>query len=285
MMTNPVQLLGRAAGEAAHAVERVRIAGPSDARLSLATGAIVRHIDTAATLTTQASDMLSRPLDDAVVPQAIGRGLDALASAAVRLLDAKAGPILGAATRLYGIVDGAAKIATSEILTGIPGLSLPESISSLSPLAGPNAALFSPAAVGGSPHLLVLIADRERFFFGLSTAAFDKLRRQTQFNVAAQERLQRLEALQAVNKGGETLSVSGAVFTAWKGGARQIETLRRIGLAMKPIELTTGYGDVLGRWYMTQIEEEQEALLSNGAPRKQTFSLEFRRYGDDYQNL
>ena len=62
-------------------------------------------------------------------------------------------------------------------------------------------------------------------------------------------------------------------------------TISHAGNAMAPVQLTTGYGEVLGRWYMTSMEEEQEGLLLDGAPRKQTFSLEFKRYGDDYQNL
>ncbi|GLK59519.1 hypothetical protein GCM10017624_16760 [Azotobacter vinelandii] len=33
-----------------------------------------------------------------------------------------------------------------------------------------------------------------------------------------------------------------------------------------------------------QIDEEQGSLMPDGAPRKQTFTLEFRRYGDDYAN-
>lgn len=54
---------------------------------------------------------------------------------------------------------------------------------------------------------------------------------------------------------------------------------------MKPVQLTTGAGDVLGRWYLQAIEEEQEALLADGVPRKQTFSLEFGRYGEDFKNV
>jgi phage protein U len=33
------------------------------------------------------------------------------------------------------------------------------------------------------------------------------------------------------------------------------------------------------------VGEEQDGLLADGTPRKQGFDLEFRRYGDDYQNI
>lgn len=61
--------------------------------------------------------------------------------------------------------------------------------------------------------------------------------------------------------------------------------MRAIGDRMLPVQLTTGYGEVLGRWYLQAVEEEQEALMSDGVPRKQTFSLEFGRYGEDYKNV
>ncbi|MDR6445603.1 phage protein U [Paraburkholderia terricola] len=141
-------------------------------------------------------------------------------------------------------------------------------------------------ATGATPHLMTLTSDAgDTFHFNLSTAAFDKLRRTTKYKVASQERLNRQEALQAVSQGGETITLSGVVFAASGPGARQIDALRAIGDRMVPVQLTTGYGEVLGRWYLQGVDEEQEALMSDGAPRKQTFSLEFGRYGEDYKNL
>jgi phage protein U len=49
--------------------------------------------------------------------------------------------------------------------------------------------------------------------------------------------------------------------------------------------LTTGYGEVMGTWCLKTISEEQGALLHGGIPRKQGFTLEFARYGDDMQNV
>ena len=40
----------------------------------------------------------------------------------------------------------------------------------------------------------------------------------------------------------------------------------------------------MGLWCLVRISENQSALLGNGAPRKQTFDLEFKRYGDDLPN-
>ncbi|ORC47096.1 oxidoreductase [Burkholderia sp. A27] len=166
------------------------------------------------------------------------------------------------------------------------------SVASLATSTGAGALLSGllGGASGATPHLMTLTSDAgDTFHFNLSTAAFDKLRRTTKYKVASQERLNRQEALQAVSQGGETITLSGVVFAASgagrSAGIRQIDALRAIGDRMVPVQLTTGYGDVLGRWYLQGVDEEQEALMSDGAPRKQTFSLEFGRYGEDYKNL
>ncbi|CAN7436610.1 phage tail protein [Paraburkholderia terricola] len=168
------------------------------------------------------------------------------------------------------------------------GISEAPSPASLATSTGAGALLSGllGGASGATPHLMTLTSDAgDTFHFNLSTAAFDKLRRTTKYKVASQERLNRQEALQAVSQGGETITLSGVVFAASGPGAKQIDALRAIGDRMVPVQLTTGYGEVLGRWYLQGVDEEQEALMSDGAPRKQTFSLEFGRYGEDYKNL
>ncbi|CRI58650.1 phage tail protein [Pseudomonas sp. CCOS 191] len=143
-------------------------------------------------------------------------------------------------------------------------------------------------AVKPFPHLLVmqpLKAGSAPYYFNLDTAAFDQLRRQTRFRWAGQERLSRDTAQQAVSLGEETISIRGAIFPGFKGGLGQLQALRSIGRQLLPLSLTTGYGEVLGTWCLTSIEEEQSVLLAGGIPRKQGFSLEFVSYGQDLHNV
>ncbi|POA21574.1 phage tail protein [Pseudomonas sp. FW300-N1A1] len=145
-----------------------------------------------------------------------------------------------------------------------------------------------PAAVKPFPHLLIiqpLKPEAKPYYFNLDTAAFDELRRQTEFRWASQERLTRRPAQQAIGMGEEKLTLKGAIFPGFKGGLKQLDTLRSIGAQLMPLGLTTGYGDVLGNWCLKSLEEEQSALLQGGIPRKQSFTLEFVRYGDDMQNV
>jgi phage protein U len=138
-----------------------------------------------------------------------------------------------------------------------------------------------PDAANTQGHLLILSGAAGQFYFNISTAGHDTLNRVTSYNIAEQDRLTRRPALQAVSKGIETITISGAIFTKWSG-SQQLTKLREIGFAMEPVTLTTGYGENFGRWYLMRIDEEQTYLFPDGMPRKQTFTIEFQRYGEDY---
>ncbi|SDB18349.1 hypothetical protein SAMN03159382_01640 [Pseudomonas sp. NFACC23-1] len=163
------------------------------------------------------------------------------------------------------------------------------SLSNIMP-TGSFAPQLTPAAeaVKPFPHLLImqpLEPNAQPYYFNLDTAAFEELRRQTSFRWAGQERLTRSIAQQAVGQGEDKISLKGAIFPGFKGGLKQLDTLRTIGRRLQPVNLTTGYGEVLGTWCLLNIEEEQSNLLAGGIPRKQSFSLEFVSYGDDLQNV
>ncbi|KUM04211.1 phage tail protein [Chromobacterium subtsugae] len=139
--------------------------------------------------------------------------------------------------------------------------------------------------VGGGGFLLEVSGPRGvTFRFAIRRASYDSLVRDTSFNIADQERLTRRPAEQAVAKGKDAITLKGAIYLA-KHGAGHIDKLRAIGDAMEPVILTTGYGEHLGRWYLTRVQEEQSHLFADGAPRKQGFTLEFTRYGEDYRHV
>lgn len=146
----------------------------------------------------------------------------------------------------------------------------------------------APEAVKPFPHLLIIQPQDPKaqpYYFNLDTAAFDELTRSTEFRWASQERLSRRPAQQAVGIGEEKITLKGTIYPGFKGGLKQLDTLRSIGAQLKPLTLITGYGDVMGTWCLKNITEEQGALMHGGIPRKQGFTLEFVRYGDDMQNV
>lgn len=288
-------MITQAATQASIATERVRSMSrvyernrPASANTvavlqKLATG----NLNNAAELLSGASSALSVASD--VIPKVgtVMRSFNAVQSSVGSVLTmavASSNPIIRSAAD--AVTSALGDVRTKfNAWAGIKALPTPGSLAT----STGSGALFSGLLDGAStatPHLMTLSSDKgDTFHFNLSTAAFDKLRRTTKYKVASQERLNRQEALQAVSQGGETITLSGVVFAASGAGAKQLDALRAIGGRMMPLQLTTGYGEVLGRWYLQSVEEEQEALMSDGAPRKQTFSLEFGRYGEDYKNV
>ncbi|QDQ83651.1 phage tail protein [Paraburkholderia megapolitana] len=253
----------------------------------LATG----NLDNAAELLSGAGSALSVAGDLSPKVGTIMRGFNAVQSSAgsvLKMAGASGNPVIKAAAE--SVTGALGDVRTKfNAWAGIKETPAPGSVGTSVATSTGAGTLFSGLTGGAStatPHLMTLSSDRgDTFHFNLSTAAFDRLRRTTKYKVASQERLNRQEALQAVSQGGETITLSGVVFAASGAGARQLDALRAIGGRMVPVLLTTGYGEVLGRWYLQGVEEEQEALMSDGTPRKQTFSLEFGRYGEDYKNV
>lgn len=170
----------------------------------------------------------------------------------------------------------------------VAGLVSP-SLSNIMPTSGLLVtATPQPEAVAPFPHLLIIQPHdpkKKPYYFNLDTAAFDELRRQATFRWAGQERLRRSVAQQALGLGEEKISLKGAIFPHHKGGLQQLNVLRSIGRNLQPLNLVTGYGEVLGNWCLVSIDEEQNHLLSGGIPRKQGFNLEFVSYGNDLQNV
>ncbi len=58
------------------------------------------------------------------------------------------------------------------------------------------------------------------FYFNLDTAAFDELKRSSEYRWASQVRLSRRPAQQAVGMGEERITLTGAIFGGFKGGIK-----------------------------------------------------------------
>jgi phage protein U len=221
--------------------------------------------------------------------QRVMRGVDA-AQAKVGQVVAVYGRATRAAAevqdRLGTLKEQAAKAATA--INNVAGKVSP-SLANIVPTSSfAVEATPAPEAVKPFPHLMIIQPRDpkiEPYYFNLDTAAFDELSRSTEFRWASQERLTRRPAKQAIGMGDEKLTLKGTIYPGFKGGLKQLDTLRSIGARLQPLTLTTGYGEVIGTWCLKNINEEQSALLHGGIARKQGFTLEFERYGDDMQDV
>ncbi|MEE1924281.1 phage tail protein [Pseudomonas sp. 148P] len=189
-------------------------------------------------------------------------------------------------SRLETFSEQAGKAATA--INRIAGKISP-SLGSILP-TGAFAPQTTPAeeAVKPYPHLMILQplqAAQGAFYFNLDTLAFNQLKRTKAYTWAAQERLSRSKAQQAVGLGDDKITLDGVVFPSFRAGLDQLQNLRSIAGQLKPLTLSTGYGEVLGNWCLTSITETQEALMAGGIPGRQTFTLELVSYGDDMPNV
>lgn len=136
--------------------------------------------------------------------------------------------------------------------------------------------------------LMTLGDGQSQFRFAIDTAAYQSLQRRTEWRWPAQDRLWNDPARQFTGKGQDEITLEGVILPAFRGGLGQIKALRELadaplrdGSGARPLMLVTGYGDVLGEWVITGLEEEQPAIGPSGAPLEQRFRLTLAAYARD----
>lgn len=126
----------------------------------------------------------------------------------------------------------------------------------------------------------VMMAKLGDFSFGLDTATFQEMSRSTEYRWPGQERIGAADALQFTGRGPDTITLPGVIYPHYRGGLGQIDGLRKLAGSGKPLLLVDGRGAVHGEWVIERIEETQSAFLPGAVPRKISFSISLRRYGD-----
>lgn len=119
------------------------------------------------------------------------------------------------------------------------------------------------------------------FRFSINTAAYEELSRSASYRWVSQARVGRRPAQQYVGPGEETLRLSGRVYPHFRGGLGQIKAMRDIAETGEPQLIVDGLGYVSGLWVIKQVTEGQTRIDGEGIPRRQDFSLELARYGED----
>ena len=115
------------------------------------------------------------------------------------------------------------------------------------------------------------------FAFGLSTAAFDELRRQMQFKHGAAVRIGARDAFQFLGPGDEVVTLSGTVAPEVSGTLASITQLENMGRKGMAYVLVDGAGYIYGVYCIESIETTQRYHFPDGTPRRVDFSLALRR--------
>ena len=122
------------------------------------------------------------------------------------------------------------------------------------------------------------------FEFGIDTAAFQSLQRQSAYQWKDQPRIGRKPAQQLTGVAADTISLSGVIYPHYRGGLSQVAQLREqaaLGLPLPLIYCDELAGQYLGLWCITEVGETRTVFFEDGSPRKIEFSLSLVEYGED----
>ena len=117
--------------------------------------------------------------------------------------------------------------------------------------------------------------------FSLNTAAYQTLKRSSQYLWASNARVGQRPALQSVGMGEETLNFSGDIYPHYAGGMGQVDAMREEAKKGEPLMLVDGHGRIWQHWCITTIEETQTLFDIDGTPLKIVFRLQITRSGED----
>jgi phage protein U len=119
------------------------------------------------------------------------------------------------------------------------------------------------------------------FVFGLHTAPYQQLQRQTSWRHPATSRVSARPGRQFAGRGDDTITLSGVLYPEITGGKLTIEALKAMadeGMAWPLIE---GTGLFYGLFVVEDVSETHSEFFPDGAPRKIEFSIKLVRTDDE----
>jgi phage protein U len=118
--------------------------------------------------------------------------------------------------------------------------------------------------------------------FSIDGPNYDQLTRSTGIEWASQARIGRENALQFTGVGEETITLTGTIYGLFREqGIGQVDKLEGAMRTHAPQLVLSGQGKRYGYYCITDLSEDQTALLDNGAPQKQSYTLTMKKYGED----
>jgi len=121
--------------------------------------------------------------------------------------------------------------------------------------------------------------------FSIDNAAYQSLNRSSEYRWAAIEQVGAADALQFTGLGPDTITLQGVIYPHFKGGLDQLNRMRRTAELGFPLPMMAGTGKVLGIWVIEGVREGQRKFAAQGAPLRQDFTLNIRRYDGGLRSL
>ena len=119
------------------------------------------------------------------------------------------------------------------------------------------------------------------FVFGLSTAAYQELQRQTDWRHQSQGRIGRRPARQFLGPGEETITLTGTLLPQFTGGQQSLDQLRQMADQGAAWPLIEGAGTYYGLYVIASLNERKSEFFRDGAAQQIEFDLRLERIDED----
>lgn len=119
------------------------------------------------------------------------------------------------------------------------------------------------------------------FVFGLSTAAYQELQRQTQWRQQGQARVGRRPARQFLGPGDDTIQLNGTLLPQFTGGQQNLDHLREMANQGTAWPLIEGSGTYYGLYVIDSLNERKSNFFRDGAAQQIEFDLSLKRIDED----
>lgn len=123
------------------------------------------------------------------------------------------------------------------------------------------------------------------FVFGLDTAPYQQLQRQTSWRHPSSSRVGLRPARQYVGPGDDTITLSGTLYPEITGGKVTLSMLRYMAETGKAWPLIEGTGFFYGLYVIEDLSETGSVFFADGAARKIDFSVKLTRVDDDVPDI
>lgn len=115
------------------------------------------------------------------------------------------------------------------------------------------------------------------FVFGLSTAAYQELQRQTNWRHASQSRVNARPAHQFLGPGDDTINLTGQLLPMFTGGQQNLDMLRALADQGKAWPLIEGTGTYYGMFAIESLSERKSEFFRDGAAKQIDFDIKLAR--------
>lgn len=118
------------------------------------------------------------------------------------------------------------------------------------------------------------------FVFGLSTAAYQELQRQTEWRQQGQARIGRRPARQFLGPGDDTIQLNGTLLPQFTGGQQNLDQLRQMADQGAAWPLIEGTGRYYGLYVIQSLNERRSKFMRDGIAQQIEFDISLARVDD-----